>query len=511
MPPGRTSGPFSAPAPDRPPILAPFEQASSLDLSHIISPPDTTPLAAVSTSTLTSGAPSSQPPSAVENYFGYDSRSSVTDEFGSMPPSGPPSHIRAAASYGESAPTAPAPSTAAATVGGRGGAPALSGPRQGAGRFATFPVKGGRPRTDSADPAEEPLITDTSSLTSQPSTLTTDGHMQPSTVSSYGSTAAAASPRSSRPLSSGSFAGIPPPPPLSPSSMGNNSHISFTGSGTTEHPPSLFIPRTASADTDFSSAVAAALSGGYSSPVGPPQHSPAVYGQPQMPIPAAHGPVSNGVTTPLSATFHSTGQPSPAHSSFDRPTSLPPGAVPPLSPPNKNYEVSPPVSVNPPSALPMIHEQSRSRSPSNSPVSSNRRSWDTAQPGGPATSIPMPHTMPTLVERPTAESFMTIETLRSESPTQPKTRFSDDEEEESQLSYMSPTRSSRFSSEAPPAASSKGERDDRRVRFGEVTVSGDEDEEEEDEDWMREADEDDETGPLKNTKQRPSKFESSAG
>jgi hypothetical protein len=106
---------------------------------------------------------------------------------------------------------------------------------------------------------------------------------------------------------------------------------------------------------------------------------------------------------------------------------------------------------------------------------------------------------------------MTIETLRNESPTQPKTRFSDDEEEESQLSYMSPTRSSRFSSEAPPAASSKGERDDRRVRFGEVTVSGDEDEEEEDEDWMREADEDDETGPLKNTKQRPSKFESSAG
>jgi hypothetical protein len=122
--------------------------------------------------------------------------------------------------------------------------------------------------------------------------------------------------------------------------------------------------------------------------------------------------------------------------------------------------------------------------------------------------------MPPLIERPTAESFISIETPSNEAtPARSGAHFAEDEDEESQLSYMSPTRASQTFSESQPIATVKTDKGDRRVRFGEVTVSGDEHESDEgdDEDWMREADEDEEQGQLRNVKQRPSKLSHSLG
>jgi hypothetical protein len=484
------------PAPDMPPTIALSEHDPSLDLNHIISPTRSN-FSPMTPTMSKEPAPAQSYPKAAD--FAADRRASMIDEFGGIPPppalSNPPSHFRSGAQYEDNA-----ASVAAATVGGR----AQPGTRQAAGsRFATFPVKGARPRGDSAADASSTRTDDTGSYFAQ-SSLEPQAHTQQYSASSYDSTTAPTSQ-----MSSG--AAVATPPPWSSSATDSTPRLPLTGRGFADQPPTIAIPRSSTADSDFATAVTAALGGGYTGSDGSPATAPAVSGQPGTYVPTSYGATG----TPQSATFEMVGYHPSSYvpTSYDAPTSLPPsplppGAAPPISPPNKNYELSSPVSVTG-RPLPSIQEAHPPQPESSSPVSLNRRSWNASQPSGPATSIPMPPTMPPLIERPTAESFMTIETPRSEmAPAKTGAHLAeeDEDEEDSQLSYMSPTRASQALPQTPAAVLVKTDKGDRRVRFGEVTVSGDEHESDEDEDegWMKEADEDEEQSQLQDVKQRPS-------
>jgi hypothetical protein len=550
--------PGSAMVQDSAPTLAPLDRGPSLNFGHLVTPSETS---FMTTASATTGATNNFDARRGSVANDFSSRNtSVVDEFGSGPPSGPPSHMRAGASYDPDF-NPPLPAVAAAATIGSRASPAPSGPRQGAGRFATFPVKGARPRNDSSGLLDENRLSRSDDLPPSPvgppskraSALGPygPGHAKQASTSSFGSAQGSVE---QPPVPPAAITEAHPPlPPKSPSAIDTTPRLPASSTLHFDQPPSLGLATANSPDSDFSSAIAAALSGGYSAPPGSPPNLQSGYAPPSGPPPPLQATPSNTGYQPTTYEPASYSRPAFGSSRIPPPPvlPLPPGAAlpSPLSPPNKNYELPSPASITASPqgpSLPSISEapaQALSQHPSpisnpTSPLSPNRRSWDAKQPTGPATTLPTPPVMPTLVERPTDESFVSmrsIATLRNEAPlstaavsgplavTIPSNGA--DHEDESELSYMSPSRHSRADSDLDKSvvftssyiednktdtleSPEKSDRSDRRVRFGEVTVSGDEYEQDDDDNdeeaWMREADEDEEMNRTQGSRKRPS-------